>query len=185
MNYLVISDIHGSLSGAEALLDGLDRYEPEAVLLLGDVLYHGPRNDLPEDYRPKEVIRLLNPVAEHIYAVRGNCDAEVDQMVLDFALTADYNQLPLGRKRKIFMSHGHIYSPEHLPKLCPGDIFLYGHTHIPRAERKDGIFLLNPGSISLPKGGHPKTYGILNEEGFTICTEDHQAYLSLEFTDAQ
>jgi putative phosphoesterase len=180
MKYLVVSDIHGSRSGAQCVPDCLARHGCDTVLLCGDVLYHGPRNDLPEDYAPKEVIAILNPLQEHIIAVRGNCDAEVDQMVLDFALTADYDILPLG-SRRVFMSHGHVYGPDRLPKLKPSDIFLSGHTHIPTALEKDGIYLLNPGSVSLPKGGHPKTYGLLEEDGFTVFTMDHSEYMRIRF----
>lgn len=180
MKYLVCSDIHGSLRGAESLKECLERYNPDQVLCLGDILYHGPRNNLPEDYQPKMVIEVLNKVYNKIIAVRGNCDAEVDQMVLDFALTADYNEFLLGT-RKVFMSHGHIYSPQHLPHLEEGDIFLSGHTHIPTAVKENGIYLLNPGSISLPKGGHPKTYAILTEDSFTVYTINHEVYQSVSF----
>ena len=180
MNYLVVSDIHGSMAGAKAFEDALNMHQPEAVLCLGDVLYHGPRNDLPARYAPKEVIPLMNRYASKISAVRGNCDAEVDQMVLNFPLTADYNTFLLGRRR-VFMTHGHIYSPEHLPLLSKGDIFLFGHTHIPLAEETDGIMILNPGSISLPKQGFKPSYGLLSEERFTVYSAAHQTILQLLF----
>lgn len=179
MKFLVVSDIHGSLSGASSIPELYDFHQCDAILCCGDVLYHGPRNNLPEDYAPKEVIAILNPIADHIIAVRGNCDAEVDQMVLDFALTADYSIVYAGR-RKVFMSHGHVYGPDHLPKLLNGEAFLSGHTHIPTAEKKDGIYLLNPGSTSLPKGGHPKTYAILEESSFTVYTMDRAEYMSID-----
>ena len=180
MKYLVVSDIHGSRSGAAAVPELFEELHADAILCLGDVLYHGPRNNLPEDYAPKDVISILNPLSPHIFAVRGNCDAEVDQMVLDFPLTADYNEFLL-KSRKVFMTHGHVYGPDHLPRLAPGDVFLSGHTHIPTAEIAEDIFLLNPGSISLPKGGHPRTYAVLEEEGFTICTLDRKPYQSIRF----
>ena len=178
--YLVVSDIHGALSGAEAVHKALAHHNLTHVLCLGDILYHGPRNDLPDDYAPKKVIPLMNALKDNIIAVRGNCEAEVDQMVLNFAVTADYNILFCG-DRKVFMSHGHIYSPAKLPDLSSGDIFLSGHTHIPTAECNKGIFLLNPGSISLPKGGHPRSYAVLTETDFTIYTLDHQEYMKITF----
>jgi len=176
--YLVISDIHGALSGAEAMEKAYEIHKPDQILCLGDILYHGPRNDLPEDYNPKAVIEIMNKYAEKIIAVRGNCEAEVDQMVLDFPCMSDYNEFLLN-DRKVFMSHGHIYSPEKLPKLREKDIFLSGHTHIPMIELTPAGILLNPGSISLPKGGHPRTYAILNRESFTIYTIENKAYKTL------
>lgn len=182
MKYLVISDIHGDFHGAQIMQQAYAYHNCDAILCCGDILYHGPRNDLPETYAPKKVIPIMNAFQKQIIAVRGNCEAEVDQMVLDFPCMADYSELFLGN-RKVFMSHGHIYSPDHLPSLNKGDIFLSGHTHIPTAYNKDGIWLLNPGSPSLPKGGHPKTYGILEEEGFTVYTEDHKAYMHASFDE--
>ncbi len=180
MKYLVVSDIHGALSGADCIEKLEKIHETDAILLLGDVLYHGPRNDLPEDYAPKDVISIISPMKNRIIAVRGNCDAEVDQMVLGFPLNADYNELFVG-KHKVFMTHGHVYSPKNMPELGKGTIFLSGHTHLPTAEEKDGIYMLNPGSISLPKGGHPHTYGVLDKKGFTIYTLDQKEYMHISF----
>ncbi len=180
MKYLVISDIHGSLSGAQCMIDAFDHHNCSRILCLGDVLYHGPRNDLPEDYAPKKVIEIMNSKWHDICAVRGNCDAEVDQMVLQFALTADYQVFQLGQRR-VFMSHGHVYGPDHLPKMEEGDIFLSGHTHIPTAIKTEGIYLLNPGSSALPKQNHPKSYAVLDEEGFTVYTAYHQEYMHVSF----
>lgn len=181
MKYLVVSDIHGALSGAEAVTEAKDYHAVETILCLGDILYHGPRNDLPVDYAPKKVITIMNALKDHIIAVRGNCEAEVDQMVLEFPCMADYNIIPL-KNRKVFMSHGHIYSPSHLPTLVKGDIFLSGHTHVPTAKANEsGIYLLNPGSVSLPKEGHPRTYGILTENDFTVYTLDHKEYMHVSF----
>ncbi len=180
MKYLVISDIHGSLSAAALLKDGFAHHHCDGILLLGDVLYHGPRNDLPADYAPKQVIPAVAAFRNKIIAVRGNCDAEVDQMGLEFPINADY-QIVFLKDRRVFMSHGHIYGPAHLPKLAPGEIFLSGHTHIPTAEKKDGIFLLNPGSCALPKENHPKTYAVLDEESFTVFTEEHKEYMKIRF----
>lgn len=177
--YLVISDIHGALDGAQLLLDAIEVHHPDMILCLGDILYHGPRNDLPASYAPKKVIPIMNSLKDQIIAVRGNCEAEVDQMVLEFAVMSDYNILPWN-SRRIFMSHGHIYGPDHLPSLKPGDVFLSGHTHIPTAYEKDGVYLLNPGSASLPKNGHPCSYGLLDETGFTVYREDHTPYMHID-----
>lgn len=178
--YLVISDIHGSLGGAKLMCEAFRLHKADAILCLGDVLYHGPRNDLPEDYAPKEVIRIMNEHAGHIIAVRGNCDAEVDHMVLDFPMRADYSEMFLG-SRRVFMTHGHVYGPDHMPLLGRNDILLYGHTHIPVAETKDGTVHLNPGSCALPKQNHPKSYGILSRRGFTIFDASHREYRAIRF----
>ncbi len=175
---LVVSDIHGALDGAITLLDAIRIHQPDVLLCLGDILYHGPRNDLPASYAPKKVIEIMNGLPLRPIAVRGNCEAEVDQMVLNFPVTSDYNIVPYG-DRLIFMSHGHIYGPEKLPKLNENDIFLSGHTHIPVCEKKDGVYLLNPGSVSLPKNGHPCTYGLFDQTGFTVYTKDHTAYMHI------
>lgn len=180
MKYLVISDIHGSLSGAKLMKEAFEKHDCDAVILLGDVLYHGPRNDLPEDYAPKQVIPLVNELKEKITAVRGNCDAEVDQMVLEFAVSADYQVFFL-KGRRLFVSHGHVYGPKNLPDLAKGDIFLSGHTHVPTAEVKDGIYMLNPGSCALPKNGHPKSYAVLTKKGFTVYSADHSEYMNISF----
>lgn len=180
MKYLVISDIHGALHGASTMTEAFQTHSCDWILCLGDILYHGPRNDVPEDYQPKKVIEIMNANAQHITAVRGNCEAEVDQMVLSFPCMSDANTVFL-QNRRVFMSHGHVYAPDHLPVLNNGDAFLSGHTHIPTADCKDGIYLLNPGSVSLPKGGHPCTYGVLDEHGFTVYTADHKKYMSVSF----
>ena len=137
-----------------------------------------PRNDLPREYAPKEVIPLLNGVKEKLLCIRGNCDAEVDQMVLEFPILADYALLEL-EGRTVYLSHGHIYHEGNLPPLMPGDAFLYGHTHVPRAEEKDGVVFLNPGSVSLPKEGNPPTYGILEHGCFSVRTFEGAALRKL------
>ncbi len=180
MKFLVISDIHGALSGAEAIVEAMKYHNLKQILCLGDILYHGPRNDLPEDYAPKKVIPIMNDLKNDIISVRGNCDAEVDQMVLEFPCMADYNIIPFDT-HKVFMSHGHIYSPNNLPTLEENDCFLSGHTHIPTAKKENGIFLLNPGSISLPKENHPRSYAVLTEDDFTIYTLDHTEYMHIPF----
>lgn len=180
MKYLVVSDIHGALSGAQSAIHAFTYHHCDWILCLGDILYHGPRNDVPADYAPKKVITLMNEQKDHITAVRGNCEAEIDQMVLDFPCMADSNTLFL-QQRRIFMSHGHLFSRDSLPPLNKGDMFLSGHTHIPTTDLIDGIYLCNPGSISLPKGGHPRTYGVLDEEGFHVYTCDHDLYQEIKF----
>lgn len=177
--YLIASDIHGALSGAQMVEKAFAFFQPDYILLLGDILYHGPRNAIPEDYAPKQVIEIMNRMSDFIIAVRGNCDAEVDQMVLDFECLRESNEIPY-KNHKIFMSHGHIFSPDHLPKLRNNDIFLSGHTHIPTAKKKNEIFLLNPGSVSLPKENHPATFGIIQDGAFTVYTKDNQKYMSID-----
>ncbi|MCR4950636.1 MAG: phosphodiesterase [Solobacterium sp.] len=174
---LVISDIHGALCGASLMEEALRVQEAQKILCLGDILYHGPRNDVPEDYAPKKVIGIMNRYKDIIIAVRGNCEAEVDQMVLEFPCMADANMLYLFGK-KVCMSHGHIYSPANIPSC---DVFLYGHTHLPAAEKQNGIVIGNPGSASLPKNGHPRSYGILDENGFRVMTSDHQEYMRVSY----
>lgn len=181
MKFLVISDLHGSIDAANLAINQFKEQNCNAILCLGDILYHGPRNDIPNDYQPKQVIHLLNQYSKNIIAVRGNCDSEVDQMVLQFPITSDYNQLYLG-ERRIFMTHGHGYSTTNQPPLEAGSIFLNGHTHIPTAEKNEnGIYLLNPGSMTLPKQNHPKTFAILDEMKFTIYTSDLKKYMDIHF----
>ena len=169
MKYLVISDIHGSLGAAQLCQSASLAHGTDAVICLGDILYHGPRNDLPEDYAPKQVTALMNSMWHDIIAVRGNCDAEIDDMVLDFPVTADYNIFRLGGHR-VFLSHGHIYGPDHLPKMEEGDIFISGHTHVPTSEETDGVIYLNPGSASIPKQDSKHSYMIYENGAF--CWKD-------------
>ncbi len=176
MKILIASDIHGSAYYCRGLLKALDREKAQRMLLLGDILYHGPRNDLPVEYAPKEVIAMLNPLKERIFSVRGNCEAEVDQMVLDFPVLADYCLLPVGQ-HMIFCTHGHIYNEENLPPMMPGDSLLYGHTHIPRAEKSGGWWMLNPGSVSIPKNGTPPSYAVLENGTFTVKNMDGKPFM--------
>ena len=167
MKWMIASDIHGSASCCRRLLEAWDREGAGRLLLLGDILYHGPRNDLPEAYAPKEVIAMLNERADRIYSVRGNCEAEVDQMVLRFPVMADYCLLPLA-DRMIVATHGHIYHEGALPPMQPGDALLYGHTHVLRAQRSGDYFFLNPGSVSIPKENNPRSYAVLEGDTFTV-----------------
>lgn len=158
---MIASDIHGSAYYCKKMLEAFDREQADRLLLLGDILYHGPRNDLPKEYAPKEVIKMLNERKNRIFCVRGNCDTEVDQMVLEFPILADYAVLPVG-DRLSYATHGHHFNLNALPPMQPGDILLHGHTHIPAWEPfGDGNLYLNPGSVSIPKAGSEHSYMIL------------------------
>ncbi|NBH71999.1 phosphodiesterase [Clostridiaceae bacterium] len=167
MRYMFASDIHGSAWYCRKLLEEYRRSGAGRLILLGDLLYHGPRNDLPREYAPKEVIAMLNAVKGEICAVRGNCEAEVDQMVLEFPVMADYALLVLNGLT-FYATHGHVYNQENLPPMKDGDILVHGHTHLLKAELAGSVYVLNPGSVSIPKGGNPATYGILEGEQFRI-----------------
>lgn len=180
MKLMFASDIHGSAYYCRKMLEAYRMEKAERLVLLGDILYHGPRNDLPREYAPKEVIAMLNPLKEEIYAVRGNCEAEVDQMVLEFPVLADYS-LILADKVCFYATHGHVYNEKHLPPLKNGDVLIHGHTHVLRAEKKDGYFLLNPGSVSIPKEGNPPSYGIYEDGVFTIKDFDGEKLKELIF----
>ena len=169
MKLLIASDIHGDLESARLVLSAYEKEGADKLLLLGDLLYHGPRNDLPKAYAPKEVIALLNENKDKILAVRGNCDTEVDQMVLSFPILADYAILPIGN-RLVYMTHGHVYNLSSLPPLSEGDILLHGHTHIPDCLEEKDIRYLNPGSVSIPKENSPHSYMTL--EGGTFLWKD-------------
>lgn len=182
MKLFVASDIHGSAYYCRKMLKAYEREQARRMLLLGDILYHGPRNDLPREYAPKEVIALLNSWKNEIYAVRGNCEAEVDQMVLQFPVLADYCLIPLQRKL-IYATHGHGYNPENLPPMKEGDVLLYGHTHVWKAEKRDGYIFLNPGSVSIPKGGNAPSYGVLEGNRFEIKDLEGTVIKSLELEE--
>ena len=167
MDFFVISDIHGSSLALKKALHIYNNGNFDKILICGDILYHGARNPLPEGYNPKEVIELLNNIKKDIIAVRGNCESEVDSMVLEFPITADYSYMFNGL-REVFITHGHVYSCEKLPPLSNGSIFLYGHTHIPAAEFYENIFHFNPGSISLPKNNFKASYGILSNNFWEV-----------------
>ena len=167
MKWMIASDLHGSAYYCRQMIEAFRREGADRLLLLGDLLYHGPRNDLHEGYAPKEVIPLLNSLKPQLLCVRGNCDAEVDQMVLEFPILADYAVLPVG-ERLVYATHGHVHNLKNLPPLAPGDILLHGHTHIPAWTKfGDGNLYLNPGSLSIPKEGSAHSYMTL--EGNTFC----------------
>ncbi len=165
MKLMIASDIHGSAFWCEKLLEAYKTEAPDRFLLLGDLLYHGPRNDLPDGYAPKKVIPMLNGLKDELICVRGNCEAEVDQMVLEFPVLADFSMLFVNG-RTIYATHGHHHSFDNLPPLRSGDIFLQGHTHVPKCVKADGILCLNPGSVSIPKENSPHSYMIFDESGF-------------------
>lgn len=166
MKWMIASDLHGSAYYCRKMLEAFEWEGADRLFLLGDLLYHGPRNDLPREYAPKEVIPLLNGKKEKLLCVRGNCDAEVDQMVLEFPVLADYAVLPVGQ-RLIYATHGHIYHVKNLPPLAPGDVLLHGHTHVPAwTEFGQGNLYLNPGSVSIPKEDSLHSYMTL--EGNTM-----------------
>ena len=179
MKLMIASDIHGSAFYLKELLRQYDTEQPDKLLLLGDLIYHGPRNDLPKGYAPPEVIELLNARKEEILCVRGNCDTDVDQMVLDFPILADYCIL-YEQGHMIFATHGHNHNTANPPMLKPGDILLHGHTHVPAAEEFNGRYYLNPGSVSIPKDGSQRGYMMLENGVFTWKSLDGEAYKNFE-----
>mgnify|MGYP002640695511 CR=1 FL=1 len=179
MKWMIASDLHGSAYYCRKMLEAFEREGADRLFLLGDLLYHGPRNDLPREYAPKEVIPLLNGKREKLLCVRGNCDAEVDQMVLEFPVLADYAVLPVGR-RLIYATHGHIYHVKNLPPLAPGDVLLHGHTHVPAwTEFGQGNLYLNPGSVSIPKENSPHSYMTIQDNQILWKTLEGDTYHAL------
>lgn len=167
MKLFFISDIHGSLFYLKKAMEAYEKEKANHIVILGDALYHGPRNELPKEYDPKQVASLLNTYKEKIIAVRGNCDSEVDQMLIEYPMMADYSII-LYNNRKIFVTHGHIYNEDNLPNLSSNDILIYGHIHIPVAKKIKDAFVLNPGSIALPKENNPNSYGIIEDNVFKV-----------------
>ncbi|MDF2699811.1 MAG: putative phosphoesterase [Haloplasmataceae bacterium] len=172
MKLLFASDIHGSKYYAELLINAFVEEKADKLILLGDLLYHGPRNPLTRDYNPMEVANLLNKYKEKIIAVRGNCDSEVDQLVCEFPMMSTYTQLVVDNF-SFFLTHGHLYNPENLPHLVNNTIFVFGHIHIPIATFENNIYFLNPSSISLPKENNPSSYAIYEYGKIEIKTFDH------------
>lgn len=165
MKYMIASDIHGSAKYCEQMCNRYENENASRLILLGDLLYHGPRNDLPHSYAPKEVIPLLNALKNDILAVRGNCDTEVDQMVLDFPILADYAIFDINGIT-MYVSHGHIYNEKNLPPFKTGDILLNGHTHIPKFVKHENYTYVNPGSVSIPKENSCRGYMVYENETF-------------------
>jgi len=187
MKLLIASDIHGSLSATKKLLKAFEKEQANYLIFLGDALYHGPRNPLPDEYNPAEVATLLNSIKEKIIATRGNCDSEVDQTLLNFPITAETQTIPLANTYKLFATHGHIFDPTPSLMKIPtnvtrGDIFAFGHVHLPILEINEaGILVLNPGSVSLPKEGHPPTYATISNEVVKIKTFDGAIYKEISY----
>lgn len=176
MKLMIASDIHGSAYYCRQLMQAFEREAPDRLLMLGDLLYHGPRNDLPREYAPKAVIEMLNARRDAILCVRGNCEADVDQMVLEFSVLTEHCLLYLG-SRAVFATHGHVYNTANPPRLAAGDILLHGHTHIPTCETfgRDNLYL-NPGSVSIPKQGSPHSYMMLTDRVFAWKTLEGEVY---------
>lgn len=179
MKLMIASDIHGSAYWCRRLLEAWEREDAERLILLGDILYHGPRNALPEEYAPMEVAAMLNEHSGGLFGVRGNCDAEIDQMVLRFPMMADYSLLFSG-SHTVFVTHGHLWNRESLPQLRPGDVLLHGHTHLSCwEETPEGISIFNPGSVSIPKGESAHGYILLEDRDWTWKDVDGRVIHSL------
>ena len=163
MKYLIVSDIHGSYESSNIIVDKFNKHNCDKILILGDILYHGPRNDLPDNYNPKKVIATLNPISDKIIAVRGNCDAEVDQMVLDFIIHDEYRLID--NNKTYVLTHGHHLDELELNNV---DVVLYGHTHIIRKYQKDNVTFINLGSITIPKENTARCYAILENDNVSI-----------------
>ncbi|MCI5591994.1 MAG: phosphodiesterase [Ruminococcus sp.] len=176
MKIMVASDIHGSAYYCQKMTEAYKNSGAQKLLLLGDILYHGPRNDLPKEYAPKKVIEMLNNISDEILCVRGNCDSEVDQMVLKFNIMAEYAIIYDG-ERMIFATHGHKFNKDNLPSLKKGDILLHGHTHIPVNESIDGITVMNPGSVSIPKENSWHGYMIIENGTYTWYDFDGNSHI--------
>ena len=166
MKLMIASDLHGSDYWCARMLEAFETEQPERLMFLGDILYHGPRNDLPREYAPKQVIAKLTPLKDRILCVRGNCDCEVDQMVLPFPVLADYGFLLLGG-RAVYLTHGHVINMAHPLPFAKGDILLHGHTHVPACEDCGDFTYLNPGSVSIPKENSPHSYMIYEDGVFS------------------
>lgn len=178
MKWMIASDIHGSAKYCRQMFNAYDNEKADRLLLLGDLLYHGPRNDLPEDYSPKAVIDMLNSRKNEIFCVRGNCDTEVDEMVLDFPIMAEYCLIPVAG-RMIFATHGHKFNKSSMPPLKKGDILLHGHTHVPACEQAGECIYLNPGSVSIPKEG--SAHGYMTLCGNVFSWKDFNGNVLREF----
>lgn len=178
MKWMIASDIHGSEKYCKKMMEAFEREEADKLLLLGDLLYHGPRNDLPEGYAPKKVIELLNAYKDKILCVRGNCDTEVDQMVLQFPVMADYCILNAG-SITVYATHGHVYGEANPPLLQKGEILLCGHTHVPKCLQKEGFCYMNPGSVSIPK--EDSWHGYMIWEDGDFIWKDLEGEVKLEF----
>ena len=179
MKLFFASDVHGSAFYCEQMLEAFDREKADKLVLLGDILYHGPRNDLPEGYAPKKVAALLNARKESILCVRGNCEAEVDQMMLEFPVLADYGFLSNGNV-EIYLTHGHVYNAQNPLPMAKGAVLMCGHTHIPACEEHDSFTYMNPGSVSIPKSDSARGYIVLSDVRFSWRKLDGTEYMAYE-----
>ena len=179
MKILVFSDIHGSLPVVEQMTALVRHHDPVVSLVLGDVLYHGPRNPQPAGYDPGEAARALAPLSPRIIAVKGNCDSEVDEFVLPFPLAPGFSWV-LDGKLRICATHGHHFGPHNIPPLLPGNVLLSGHTHVPMARTTpEGVHLCNPGSMAIPKEDSPPCFGLFDDGIFRVLRENGELYLEL------
>jgi putative phosphoesterase len=186
MKILVFSDIHGSLPVARRIRALVNEADPDLVVLLGDLLYHGPRNRLPEGYSPGECAAELAWLAPRAVAVKGNCDSEVDETLLPFPLATVFAWVIDGDARKdgpllrLCATHGHTWNAGRQPPLRAGDVLLFGHSHVPMAESHGGVHCCNPGSMALPKEGSPACYGLYDAGVFSVLTDDGKIYRRLD-----
>lgn len=165
MKYLIISDIHGSYYYLNKVLKIFNEEKCDKIIILGDILYHGPRNDLPKEYNPKKVISALNELSDKIIAIKGNCDAEVDEMVLSFKLNQNYF---LNDSLRLYLTHGHHLNFNNKDNILDVDVILYGHSHIHKIEKINNIFYINPGSISLAKDDLINSFAIMDDNIINI-----------------
>ncbi|RJX71649.1 phosphodiesterase [Vibrio sinensis] len=177
MKVFFASDIHGSLPATEKMLSAFNQSGADTLVLLGDILNHGPRNPIPEGYNPPAVAELLNSYADRIVAVRGNCDSEVDQMLLSFPMMMDYAWLLLESGQRLFLTHGHLYNASKRPALRIGDTIVHGHSHIPVAEKDGEQFIFNPGSITFPRDNFAASYGLLSNGLLQVVNFDGDVLL--------
>lgn len=180
MKLMIASDIHGSSKYCKKLLECFEKEQPKKLLLLGDILYHGPRNDLPDEYLPKKVIEMLNSYKQNIMCIRGNCDTEVDQMVLEFPIMSTSISLFLDG-HYVYVSHGHVENPSNAPFLTKNDVLLNGHTHVAKCEKYDNFIYMNPGSVSIPKEDTKRGYMIYENHVFTWKDLDGNSYMEYTF----
>lgn len=169
MRYMIISDIHGSESYLSQALEQFNKEHFDYLIILGDILYHGPRNPLPNGHNPQGVVTLLNNYSSKIIACRGNCEAEVDQMLLNFPCLEDYS-LVIDEGIRLFATHGHKYTSENFPRVAGPQVFLYGHTHLWELRKEDDVLICNPGSLSLPKQNRPHTYATYENGTISVYT---------------
>jgi putative phosphoesterase len=180
MKLFIASDIHGSESATEMLINAFIDSGASQLILLGDVLNHGPRNPIPKNYHPANVAQRLNQYADKIIAVRGNCDSEVDQMLLDFPMMSDLAWVLLENGRRLALTHGHIYHAEQRPPMMRSDVLIHGHTHVPVAEHSGDCYLFNPGSVTFPRQDFSPSYGVLNGEQLSVLSFDQEIIMSVD-----